>query len=385
MIALELVVWILFAYLFAVAIYLLAITLASWGYKPFSGASQGLRLGVVIPAHNEEEGIATTLCSIFAADTTTPVPVFVIADNCTDQTAQVAEAMGAKVLVRNNPEQRGKGYALDWFIREHHACFGHLDALCFVDADVHMHPDFFSQMAVALAQENVHVVQGFNGVSNPMGSWRTALTAAAFHTFNHLRPAGSFRLFGSTVLKGNGMAFRTHVLQRYGWPAHGQAEDLEFSIQLAKDGIPVAYQSSAIATSEMTISRKQANAQRSRWEAARIALSITYLKQALSHFRPHMLADLLTPPLSLYVLLIGAAGLLSVFTSAPGVVLCASLVALLMAYVGSAQIQCRAPIALYGALAFSPLFLFWKATLYLQWLTKGPSRQWSRTVRNASL
>lgn len=53
------------------------------------------------------------------------------------------------------------------------------------------------------------------------------LMSAAFNVFNHLRMAGNIRLFGTATLKGNGMAFRREILERYGWPAHSVVEDVE--------------------------------------------------------------------------------------------------------------------------------------------------------------
>src|SRR4051812_19148162 len=74
-----------------------------------------LRFAIVIPAHNEETGLPSTLAACRRLDyLPSAVRVFVIADNCTDSTASVARQAGATVLERREPAHRGKGYALAW-------------------------------------------------------------------------------------------------------------------------------------------------------------------------------------------------------------------------------------------------------------------------------
>ena len=99
------------------------------------------KFAIVVPAHNEEAEISHTLQSIFKVDyDSSKYEVIVIADNCTDRTAEVARKAGASVLVRNDPRKKGKGYALRW-------CFDRLikqnnknefDAAIVVDADTHV-------------------------------------------------------------------------------------------------------------------------------------------------------------------------------------------------------------------------------------------------------
>ena len=74
---------------------------------------------VLIAARNEENVISDLLNSIYDSDYYhDKITVFVIADNCTDGTAAIAEQNGARVYVRKNLELIGKGYALSELI--HH-------------------------------------------------------------------------------------------------------------------------------------------------------------------------------------------------------------------------------------------------------------------------
>src|SRR5699024_8522728 len=96
------------------------------------------RFAVVVPAYNEEESIASTIRSLSAIDyDSARFKIIVIADNCTDRTAEIAEKEGAAVMVRSSAQKRGKGYALRW-------CFDRIlannnihnfDAAVVVDAD----------------------------------------------------------------------------------------------------------------------------------------------------------------------------------------------------------------------------------------------------------
>src|SRR5699024_1165964 len=73
------------------------------------------KFAIVIPAHNEEKFISKTLYSLFALVYPKNLyDLIVVADNCSDNTAQVARSLGATVIERNNNQKRGKGYALRW-------------------------------------------------------------------------------------------------------------------------------------------------------------------------------------------------------------------------------------------------------------------------------
>lgn len=366
--------------------YLLVLTLASWFYRPPKRQDRGnLSLGVVIPAHDEAGSIGTTIDAVRACVMGEALPIFVIADNCSDETAHVARTAGAQVLERHDLDQRGKGAALDWFLRRHASAYKDLDALCFIDADSRPDRDFFMRMADALADDNLQVVQGYNGVLNPLENTRVSLTACAFMAINHVRPAGASMLFGSTVLKGNGMALKTALLGRIGWPGEGGVEDLACSLELDRMGVRVGYQADAVIRSEMTRSRVVAEGQRGRWEAGRLALAARALPGCLLRGRLAMALDLLTPPLSLLVLLVSAHGVASLFVSEISTITSLGFILVLVFHVASALRQQRAGRQLWFRLLRAPLFVAWKATLYLQWMVKPPVVDWRRTQRNAQL
>ncbi len=371
--------------------YLLMTTIAAYLFKKeVCGENRLLRIGVLIPAHNEEDGIKSTVKAILASDYPADrFEVYVIADNCTDNTAQQARHAGAIACERFDNVSRGKGQALDWFLKNHTNLYGHTDLITIIDADVAPDKYYLREISATLSNPAIQAVQAYNGVSNPDAGWRPALIDAAFNVFNHLRMAGSVRLSGTAVLKGNGMAFRTSLLQRYGWPCHSIVEDMEFTLRLLQDNISVHYNPDAVIRSEMVISASSASTQRSRWEGGRFMLVRKMAGPLLKLFAStgnsrylYALAELATPPLSLLVMLFTAATA-GAFLALKGVwlMLAASFWLILILYVISGQIQRRAPLSTWLYLVAAPLYVVWKIPLYIAMVVHKKSNTWVRTTR----
>ena len=192
--------------------YLLLLALLSGRRPPPPARPPHLRFDVVVPAHDEEGGIAATVRSLLAVDYPAELRrVLVIADNCSDATADRAREAGAVVLVRRDAERRGKGYALasgyDRVLAD-----GIADAVVVVDADTEASTGLLRAFAARLDAGAV-AVQSDNVVGNPRASWRTCLMAIAFALFNTVRSLGRDRLRCSTGLRGNGMCLSVKVLR----------------------------------------------------------------------------------------------------------------------------------------------------------------------------
>ena len=151
-----------------------------------------MEIFVVVPAHNEELLLGNTLESLEALSySRSDYEVVVIADNCEDQTAEIARSRDVSVLERCDPEQRGKGQALHWAMTEHLRDWpAPYDAVIVLDADSMVNADFLWFMNEKLTQGH-EILQGYYGVQNPTESWRTSLATAslaAFHFFiAHIR------------------------------------------------------------------------------------------------------------------------------------------------------------------------------------------------------
>jgi cellulose synthase/poly-beta-1,6-N-acetylglucosamine synthase-like glycosyltransferase len=370
--------------------YLLSSTIASYLFrKKEPSRNRYLNIGVAIPAHNEEESIARTIGSILGNDyPANRFEVYVIADNCTDQTASRAREAGAQVFERFDDERRGKGFALDWFLTSCRRHYVQTDAIAIVDADVTADRNFLLEISASLSNPDIHVVQAYNGVSNPNDGWRPALIDAAFNIFNHLRMAGSFRLSGTAVLKGNGMGFRTRLLERYAWPCHSIVEDMEFTLLLLQEGITVHYNPDAVVRSEMVTSGRNASSQRARWEGGRFMLVRNMARPLLRLFREtgqarylYALAELAMPPLSLLVMFFLLATCAAAFIGSPWTMLTGAFWIVLAFYLVSGQIQRRASASTWLYLAAAPLYMLWKIPIYAGMVVNRINTDWTRTTR----
>ena len=382
------------AYVVLVTAYLVVVTLAAMVYRrPRLVDAPALKMAMVIPAHNESSQILDILGDADKLDYPKDSnAVFVIADNCDDDTADLARGAGANVLERHDIENRGKGQALDWCFKSHSAELEAYDVIALVDADMVLDLGFLEAMNRSFQVEGVQVVQGLNTVAEPGRHWRAAIGYMSFSCINHVRPAGRFMLGGTADLRGSGMAFRRELILARGWPAHSLAEDAEFAKQLLFDGIKVAYNPDALVTSPIPEQHSQATIQQERWEGGKRILFKTYFPRLLrgAVTKPGIamwdaLLDILVPPLSVLGALIAGCLLASLLVHP--VFIFVNLVALcgLAFYVLMGLILTRAPLKVWLYLCAVPVFLVWKAPLIIRVLLGKVSSGWQRTPRDSEL
>jgi cellulose synthase/poly-beta-1,6-N-acetylglucosamine synthase-like glycosyltransferase len=235
-------------------------------------ASPRLRFLVSIPAHNEEIGIAATVQSCLTLDYPPELfQVVVIADNCTDETAEISRREGALVLERHDATRKSKGYAISFLIDHLHESgqFETLDALVVIDADSTASTGLLRGFA-GLLESGHDWVQCFYTVSNPDESWRTRLMTYAFCLFNGITPLGQFKLGLSAGFRGNGMCFSTKGMRRVPWKCHGLVEDMEYSWTVRLAGEKIAF-TPDVQVKGVMLGRggKAAASQRRRWEFGR--------------------------------------------------------------------------------------------------------------------
>jgi cellulose synthase/poly-beta-1,6-N-acetylglucosamine synthase-like glycosyltransferase len=195
----------------------------------------------------------------------------VIADNCSDRTAELASRAGARVVERFDPEKRSKGYAIEYLIEQMSQSgeLDTLDGLVMIDADTTIDPTLLRYFDADL-RAGRDWVQCYYTVANPDHNWRTRLLTYAFSLINGVLPLGQGALGASGGLRGNGMCFATRGLRRKPFAAYGLVEDIEFSWDLRIAGESVAFQPSASVYGAMlgTAGTAAAN-QRRRWEFGR--------------------------------------------------------------------------------------------------------------------
>ncbi len=295
------------------SVYLGALSLLA--RNPPAGHRQGppSRVVVVIPAHNEEHQVADTIRSIAACNYPADFRhILVVADNCSDRTAEVARAAGAEVLVRDDTTKRGKGFALAYAF-DHALADPSTDAVVVVDADTLVSANLLEAFAARL-ERGADAVQADYAVRNVDDSWRTVLAQVAFTCFHLVRSEGRERLGLSTGLRGNGMAFSRHTLQTVPHDAFSVVEDLEYGIRLGRAGIRVHHAGEARVVGDMPSTGDASLSQRQRWEGGRRAMRKRFLRTLATDAlrrRDKVLADLAIdvalPPLGTVVMRLGTA------------------------------------------------------------------------------
>jgi cellulose synthase/poly-beta-1,6-N-acetylglucosamine synthase-like glycosyltransferase len=343
------------------------------------------RVAVVVPAHNESASIASCITSLLAAQRADmDVDVYVVADNCTDDTAQVAAQAGAGVLVRNNPAERGKGYAL-------HFAFTTLqprgyDCLLVVDADTVVAPNFIVAAAGAM-RGGAAAVQVRYLVRNANESARTRLMRLALCAWNVVRPLGRERLGLSVGLLGNGFGLRSETLGVVPYLASSVVEDLEYHLSLVQAGFRVKFVSETAVFGEIPTHGAGVKTQRSRWEGGRFRmireqtpkLLRGLLSGKLIFLEP--LFELLLLPLAFHVALL----ILAVITPMPLVrdIGLAGL-AIVVLHLTAAIVVGGGNWRDAGTLAMAPFYIVWKLAMIPSLLRNARSdNAWVRTKRNA--
>jgi hypothetical protein len=391
--------WTLFAFEGALALstgYLLALLLAARDSTRRSAVQRVARAGsrmrfvVLIPAHDEQDGIADTLASLaccqYPSESTRAV---VIADNCTDRTADRAREAGAEVWERHSAAQRGKGFALIWALQRLWADRECYDAVVILDADCLVSPNLLGAMDTRM-RAGAGAVQVRYVVGNPNASHAAALRYAAFALMDTVRPMGKQRLGLSCGLFGTGMAFTAELLDRAPWAATGLVEDFEYHMRLVDVGERAEFAAEAWVSSAMPISFGKSSGQQARWEQGKLQLicrwSPRLLRTGLARrdiVRVHAGLEQLVPPQSLIAagsagsalagLLLGSRRLLSL-----------SLVTLMgqLAFVLAGLRLVRAPAPVYRALLAAPALIAGKLALYVRLLSGRGPKTWVRTARS---
>ncbi|MCC5908236.1 MAG: glycosyltransferase family 2 protein [Balneolaceae bacterium] len=354
------------------------------------------KFALVVPAHNEEKIISKTIYSLSGLIyPKSNYDIFVIADNCTDNTANLASSLGVTVLERNNHKKKGKGYALRWAFDQ---ILGHqkaYDAIIVVDADSLISGNYLEVMNYYLDQGS-RVIQSSDLVLPEPGNWSIESTRIGFLLHNYVKPLGRKVLNLNMGLRGNGMCFRTDVLTEVPWKAWSLTEDLEYGLILLLNGIKIDFAPEATVYAQMPVEAKNAETQRSRWELGRLQiirmytskfLKEAYKKRSAAFF--DVFIDLITPPFVNMMLLV-MISLFSVFGLwLFGVVATYHLYMWLMlaligiVYFFTGMYVAGADRNLYKSLLHLPVYVVWKIKVYVNAYRKGKEVDWIRTERDS--
>ena len=184
----------------------------------------------IIPAHNEEAVVGNLITSL--QDQTydsKDYDIYVIADNCTDKTEQIARESGANVFVRTeaDPAKKTKGAALQVFLNKIlNDPKADYDAFCIFDADNVVDKHFFTEMNKHLCQGE-EVVQGYRDIKNPDDSWVSAGYAIFYWTMNRFYHLARYNAGLSPLINGTGFMVKMSAIKDEGWKTKTLTEDIE--------------------------------------------------------------------------------------------------------------------------------------------------------------
>jgi cellulose synthase/poly-beta-1,6-N-acetylglucosamine synthase-like glycosyltransferase len=234
----------------------------------FPAAPMDKRYAVLISARNEEGVIGNLIDSIRAQTYPSAlVDIWLVADNCTDDTASVVRAKGCNVVERFNTEQIGKGYALTYLL-DHMIDTGvaeNYDAYFVFDADNLLDEHYIEEMNKAF-HAGFRILTSYRNSVNLSDNWVSSGSALWF--IRESRFLNNSRMvFGSSChVGGTGFMFSREVMQRNkGWKFHLLTEDLEFTMDSVLHGDRIGYCGTAILYDEQPVDFAQSWRQRLRW------------------------------------------------------------------------------------------------------------------------
>jgi len=347
---------------------------------------------VLIPAHNEESGIASTLSSI-GESRPENCRVLCVAHNCTDGTAEVARNVGAEVVEIQDAGTGGKPDAIKGGLSALDT--DPPDVVVVIDADCRVALGTIADLATRAYTLNTPVMGSYTFSPAGKDLGMGGVSSLAILLKNHIRPLGLHALGLPCLLNGSGSAYPFALLRH---APHGEgsiAEDYQLTIDLLRQGYPTRFVSQAQIHTALPHSQATAFKQRQRWEHGHLWLSFRTAPALLweglllrDWYRCAVALEIAVPPLAFLLLLWFAALALCVLAylargkaaplvtiSLAGVVFSALLITSWLRFAGREDTL--------AALASVPRYILWKLPLYGKFFT-GRETRWLKTDRDAS-
>jgi len=249
-----------------VGAYQLFLTFFGW-YRPRNKQQFAPQktFAVLVAAHNEEQVVGALIDNLKELDYPKELyDVFVICDNCTDNTAEIARGKGVYAMERHNTNLRGKGYAIEWMLKQLWKRERQYDAVVMFDADNLASPDYLIHMNNDLCAGS-RVIQAYLDTKNPNDSWVTGSYAISYYFANRFWQMPRTNLGLANYLGGTGMCFESSLLKQIGWGATSLVEDLEFSMRCVQLGVKPTFNYDTRVYDEKPLTFKASARQRLRW------------------------------------------------------------------------------------------------------------------------
>jgi cellulose synthase/poly-beta-1,6-N-acetylglucosamine synthase-like glycosyltransferase len=351
-----------------------------------------LKVGVLVPAHNEETVIRATLENI-RAQLTAGDRLLVIADNCTDATARIAAECQAEVLERNDSTRRGKGYALQCGVERFQA--DPPAVVIVIDADCRLRPGSLDALAAQVGRTSRPAQACYLMTPPPAPRTIDVVSSLAVLVKNRVRPLAMAKMGLPCLITGSGSAFPWEAIQSRSFAGGNIVEDMQFAVDLALAGFPPAFCDRAVVLAGLPDGHSAFVSQRRRWEHGHLQTLLAQSPRLLAGFLrtgrielAAMTADLAVPPLSLLAamnaLALAATLLWALLDGSwlPAAVAVGAAV-LLLASVGTAWRRFARDQVPFRTLLTVPVYVLTKLPLYATFLFRR-ERTWIRTTRGSN-
>ncbi|MGD0153665.1 MAG: glycosyltransferase family 2 protein [Thermacetogeniaceae bacterium] len=379
-----------------IAVYYFSVSFFGFKYKKETNIADPVnRFAVIIAAHNEESVVAALVANCKQLDYPQELyDTFVIADNCTDNTVQVAKEAGANVWIRTNDQERGKGYAMEWAFNRLYTLPKEYDAVVVIDADNLVSLNFLKIMNNRLLQGE-KIIQGYLDSKNPDDTWVTRCIHVGYVITNRFWQLAKYNIGLSCALGGTGMCIAVDVLKEFGWGANSLTEDLEFQIKALLVGIKVSWAHEAKVFDEKPLTLKQSMNQRQRWMQGHCTVASHYLGkllwQGFKQRNPALLDGAIYCCNPFFLMLCGFGILYQIFQGLPILQILIHNPIIIIGFVGQflyfsiALLLEEISPNVYAWLFYYPIFaLTWLPVAYSGFATQS-NRNWNHTQHTRSI
>ncbi len=258
--------------------------------KETPSSNKRFRFALLVCAKDEQEVIGQLVDSLNAQNyDKDKFKVFVVADNCSDNTAKVASEHGATVFERFNETQRGKGYALSWVFKKLSSEYkDNFDAFAIFDADNLVHPDFLLQTNNAL-QNGADITQGYRDTKNPYDSVVSGCYSIYWLVLMRLFHCARGNIGLSCMVGGTGFAFKAELVKD-GFESRTMTEDIEFALNQIIKGRKIVPVREAVFYDEQPTDFKTSLTQRFRWLVGNLQCASYILPKTIKEYSPKNLS-----------------------------------------------------------------------------------------------
>jgi cellulose synthase/poly-beta-1,6-N-acetylglucosamine synthase-like glycosyltransferase len=379
-----------------VGAYQLFLTFFGWYHKKKKrNFAPQKSFAVLVAAHNEEQVVGALIENLKKLDYPKELfDIFVICDNCTDGTADIARDHGVFACERRNPNLRGKGFAIEWMLKELWKRERQYDSVVMFDADNLVASDYLRHMNDDLCSGS-RVIQAYLDTKNPSDSWITASYAISYYFSNRFWQLPRTNLGLANYLGGTGMCFEAGLLKQIGWGATSLVEDLEFSMRCVKLGIKPTFNYAAKVYDEKPLTFKTSAKQRLRWMQGHFDVAKRYFFPLLwqgikerswtkidaavysANVYNFFFGSILSVALWIKMITPGWADIPGFYEMYPGVINTITLAIYIL--LPASMLMEKAPVKIYLYLILYPIFMlsWWPITVYA-FFTQN-NKQWSHT------